>query len=309
MKIPVVIDCDPGVDDALAILLAFSSDKLDIKAITTVAGNQTVEITTDNALKIVGFIGADIKIAKGASKPIMKKLKVADEVHGSTGLGNAVLPSVNNKAYFKNAVETIYEIAADCDGKLHIIALGPLTNIALLLTYHPDVCKNIEHITLMGGACYGGNVTPAAEFNIYTDPDAAEIVFKSGIPITMVGLDATHRSILCENEIRDIISEKSRVSEFIGQLMYSMLDFYRSIGISGAVMHDALTVASIIEPDIIKTGKHHVDIETKGEFTTGKTVVDICNVKKMTANAEIGLDADKEKFLTMLKEMNKSYAI
>lgn len=303
MKKPIILDCDPGVDDALAIMLALSSDKLDARAITTVAGNQTIEKITQNALDIIDYIGGDVKVAKGATRPIARELFTAEDVHGETGLGKLKLPRSNKLSYYKNAFETIYEEVMTSKEKLRIIAVGPLTNIAMTLITYPEIKGRIEGITLMGGAWKGGNVTPVAEYNIFTDPEAAKIVFESGVPITMMGLDVTHQAYIHENEIDELTKGDNKVSKMVRDLLYSIHTINKHHGIDGAVMHDPLAVASVINDELVTTKLCHVDIETKGEFTRGCTVVDIDNIKEKTLNAKVGLDVDRDKFLKMIIEM------
>lgn len=304
-KIPVVIDTDPGVDDCIALLLALSSEKLDIKAITTLGGNVALKYTSRNALNICNYVGRNIKVAKGADKPLFRELETAEHVHGSDGLGYAKFEDSPYSLYEKNAVETIYEEAIKSEGNLNLIAVGPLTNIALLLLAYPDVKDMIKRITIMGGAIVGGNVTPEAEFNIYADPEAAKIVFEAGIPITMLGLDATEKAFIYKEEVEKILSHKNKISEQAEKLFESSLNVAKIFGKKGAVIHDALAVASVIEPDIIKTEYIHVDIETKGEFTLGKTVAD----NKKEPNVDVALDADREKFIHMLEEMMIKYGV
>lgn len=308
MKIPVIIDTDPGVDDALALFLAFSSDKLDIKAITTVGGNIPLDKTTKNALDLVSYIGEDVVVSQGASRPLFRKLETAEWVHGKSGLASVVLPESNLTLCDKSAWDIIYEEAVINEGKLNIITLGPLTNIATALNKYPDLKDKIEKITAMGGACYIGNTTPSAEFNIYVDAEAADIVFKSGIPITMVGLDATHKAFINENEIDEITNVGSRVSKVVRELFKSGLRINKSFGLNGTIVHDALAVAAVIDPTIIDKEEHYVAIETKGEHTYGRTVVDFYNATNNKANVDVALGADREKFIKMFKEMMKFYS-
>lgn len=307
MKIPVIIDTDPGIDDALALFLAFSSDKLDIRAVTSVGGNIPLEKTTKNSIDLVSYIGANTKVAKGASGPILRQLHTAEYVHGETGLHSVVLPDGNIKLYEKSAWDTIYEEAIKCEGKLNIIALGPLTNIAIALMKYPDLVHKIEKITLMGGSCYIGNTTPSAEFNIYVDAEAADMVFKSGIPVTMVGLDATHKALVSEKDIEYITQGKNKVCTTVRELFNCCSIICKLYGLEGAIVHDALAVAAIIEPSIIEKYKYYVAVETKGELTYGKTVVDIYNVTKNKPNAEVAMDVDRERFVEMFREMMNSY--
>lgn len=304
MKIPVVIDTDPGMDDAIALFLAFSSDKLDVRALTTVAGNIPLDKTSRNTLDLVEYAGKKIKVSKGASKPLLKSLETAEWVHGETGLGDLVLPKSSAELYEKKAWDTIYEEAQACNGKLQLITLGPLTNIAITLINYPEIKDKIEHITLMGGSCCLGNTTPSAEFNIYVDAEAADIVFKSGIPLTMVGLDATHKAVVHENEIEEITSIDSRISGAVKELLVSNLEFRRkSAGLNEAIIHDALAVGAVIDPTIIEKKDYYVAIETEGKLTYGKTVVDLNRVTKNKPNAEVALGVDRERFVKMLKNM------
>ncbi|MGF7057844.1 nucleoside hydrolase [Brassicibacter mesophilus] len=304
MKIPVVIDTDPGMDDAIALFLAFSSDKLDVRALTTVAGNIPLDKTSRNTLDLVEYAGKKIKVSKGASKPLLKSLETAEWVHGETGLGDLVLPKSSAELYEKKAWDTIYEEAQACNGKLQLITLGPLTNIAITLINYPEIKDKIERITLMGGSCCLGNTTPSAEFNIYVDAEAADIVFKSGIPLTMVGLDATHKAVVHENEIEEITSIDSRISGAVKELLVSNLEFRRkSAGLNEAIIHDALAVGAVIDPTIIEKKDYYVAIETEGKLTYGKTVVDLNRVTKNKPNAEVALGVDRERFVKMLKNM------
>jgi pyrimidine-specific ribonucleoside hydrolase len=307
MKKPVIIDCDPGIDDAVALFIAFAADNLDIRAITTVAGNVGIEKTTNNALKLVEYIGKSVRVARGASRPIMKEPVTAEEVHGSSGLGNMVIPEAKGSTYYKNAYDTIYEEAINYKGELQIIALGPLTNIALTLMKYPDIRKKISNITLMGGSIGLGNCTPSAEFNIYADPEAAKVVFGSGIDITMVGLDATHKALAFEEDIREILSLNNGPSEFTGKCMLSYLEFYRRHGFKGAALHDPSAVAAVIDESLLKTQYLYVNVETKGEFTSGKTVVDIYRVTGKKPNVHVAVDIDRDRFINLVKELLKKY--
>lgn len=307
MKKPVLIDCDPGIDDAVALFIAFKADNLDIRAITSVSGNVGIDKTTNNALKLIEYAGADVKVARGASRPINREPFTAEFVHGKTGLGNMIIPEAKGSLFHKNAYDTIYEEAVKCDGKLHIIALGPLTNIALTLMKYPDIKTKISHITLMGGSAGLGNDTPAAEFNIYADPEAAKIVFESGIEITMVGLDVTHKALAMEEDLKEIISYNNGPSDFTGRCMLSYLEFVKKYGFKGALLHDPSAVAAVIDESLIKTQYLHVDVETRGEFTSGKTVVDIYKVTGKKPNVHVALDIDRDRLINLVKESLKKY--
>lgn len=307
MKKPVIIDCDPGIDDAVALFIAFQADNLDIKAITTVCGNVGIEKTTNNALKLVEYTGQNIKVARGASRPVFKNPVNAEFVHGKSGLGNMVIPEARASLYCKNAYDTIYEEAVKCDGKLNIIAIGPLTNIALTLMKYPDIKNRISHITLMGGSAGLGNDTPSAEFNMFADPEAARIVFNSGIDITMVGLDATHRAVAEEKDLMEIQSYNNKPSDFTAQCLFGYMEFGKKYGAKGAILHDPAAVAAVMDGSLIKTEYLHVDVETKGEFTSGKTVVDIYRVTGKRPNVHVAFDIDRDRFIKLVKESLKKY--
>lgn len=306
-KKPIIIDCDPGTDDAIALFMALASKSLDVRAVTVVSGNQTLEKTAKNALDIVSFLKReDVKVAKGARGPIKREAFLADFVHGESGVGNTVFPKAKNDFYKKNAVDTIYEEAIKCEDKLEIVAIGPLTNIATLLLTYPEVKEKIHRIVIMGGAIFGGNDSPAAEFNIYVDPEAARIVFESGIPLVMVGLDATHKAKIFENEIREL-DTYNEVGKYAAEIMDFTKIFYNSLGFDGVLLHDPCALAYVIDESILKTEKYHVDIETRGEITRGKTVVDIYRVTGKEPNIEVAVDVDRERFIRLLKELIKSY--
>lgn len=307
MKKPIIIDCDPGIDDAIALYMAFAEESLDVRAITPVAGNQTIDKTLKNALQLVSYLGADVKVSPGADKPLLKELVTAPLVHGESGLGNIVLPETNKQPYEKMAWDTIYEEAVLNDGRLNIIAMAPLTNIALTILKYPDIVNKIQGITLMGGSAGLGNDSPAAEFNILVDPDAASIVFNSGIPITVVGLDVTHKALVYKEELELLQKLKGDRCKVATDLIQWIYDFCIDFGFEGATMHDPFAVAAFIDPSLLISKKYHVDVETKGEFTKGKTVVDIYNVTGKPANTDFGVDIDREGFIKLLTRLIRSY--
>lgn len=303
MKIPVIMDCDPGHDDAIALILAYASDKLDIKAVTTTAGNQTVEKTTLNALKIMSFLGATVPVAMGCEKPLFRDLIIAPEVHGETGLDGPVLADPLYEKSELHAVELMAETIAHSPEQITIIPTGALTNVALFLTTYPELKRNIKQISLMGGACWGGNWTAAAEFNILVDPDAAKIVFESGIPIIMSGLDVTHKAL-----IRDTDRERIRqIGTGASLLVAELLDFFArfhddNFNFGGSPLHDPCAVAWLIKPELFTSRLCHADIETKGKLTTGATVVDFYDVLKKDKNVRLIYDLDREGFVDLLVE-------
>lgn len=309
MKRPIIIDCDPGVDDAIALYMAFAEESLDVRAITPVAGNQTLDKTLKNALELVSFLGADVKVSPGAERPLFKELVTAPLAHGESGMGRVVLPKTDKQPYEKRAWDTIYEEALLCEGRLNIIATAPLTNIALTLTKYPDIKNKIERITLMGGSAGLGNDSPAAEFNILVDPEAASIVFNSGIPITVIGLDVTHKAMVLTDELEQFQKLRGEKCTVATELIKWIYDFCIEFGFKGATMHDPFAIAAFIDPEVLVTKEYHVDIETKGEFTKGKTVVDIYNVTGKPANTDFGVDIDRERFISLLTRLLCKYEV
>ncbi|SNS54136.1 pyrimidine-specific ribonucleoside hydrolase [Anaerovirgula multivorans] len=307
MKKPVIMDCDPGHDDAIALLLAFASDKLEVKAVTIVAGNQTQEKTLNNALRVLSFANIEAPVARGAEKPLMRELITAPEVHGDSGLDGPELPEATLKPVDLSAIELIAKVVRESDERITLIPTGALTNIAKFILCYPELKNKIERISLMGGACVGGNWSPAAEFNILVDPEAADIVFKSGIPITMCGLDVTHRALIYEEDIERIRSVGGKVAVMVAELLEFFAKFHMDTGFEGSPLHDPCAVAWVIDPTIINTKKLHVDIETTGIHTLGATVVDYHDVLKKEKNAEVAFDIDREKFVDMLVEAMKFY--
>ena len=294
-KTPIIFDCDTGTDDAIALMSALYSEELDIRAITTVAGNVALEHTSRNTLNLVDYLGFDIKVAKGEEKPLERKLQIAT-CHGDNGLGGIILPASTRDFYEKNAVDTIYEEALKLNGELHIVAVGPLTNIAKALIKYPDLKDMVKYITIMGGAIKGGNVTQVAEFNIFVDPEAARIVFESGIPMTMVGLDVTERTAIQEEEMEDYRNINSKA----GKLTYEILQYMnmrnKKWNQEGAIMHDGLALGTVIHPEFITTKGYYVNVETKGEFTCGHTFCDRDNKLNKEANCNVAIDVRADEY-------------
>lgn len=307
--IPVIFDCDPGIDDAIALMLAYSGAgrNLDIKAVTTVGGNQTAENTLRNALSLLSFLGVDAKVAKGADGPLMRPLVTAAEVHGESGLEGATLPEPTLTPLKTNAVDTMTDVLNEIGEKVTLIATGPLTNVAELLLVHPETAKKMERIVIMGGACFGGNQSPAAEYNIYVDPEAAKIVFNSGVPIVMCGLDVTTKAIVYPDEIEKIKSIGNKVSGVMGGFMDFYYEFHKKLGINGIYMHDPSAAAYVIAPTLFTTKMCHVDIETQGEFTRGCTVVDYDGIFGKPKNAEVVFGVDRDRFVKMLYDAIESF--
>src|SRR5262245_27910627 len=273
MPTPVIIDCDPGHDDAMALLLALGSPELELVAVTTVAGNQTLEKVTANAIRVLDVAGvSDIPVAAGADRPLVHPARVASEVHGETGLDGPVLSDPSREPEPIHAVELM---AREWRARpLTLVPIGPLTNIALLLALHPELASRIERIVLMGGAIAEGNVTPAAEFNIWCDAEAAHRVFSSGVDVTMVGLDVTHRARLGPDRAEGLRAS-GRAGAFVADLHAFYSRFHAQIyGDPSTPVHDAVAVASLIRPALLRIERFHTEVETSLGLCRGRTVVD-----------------------------------
>ncbi len=304
LKIPIIIDCDPGHDDALMLMLAHGSGRFDIKAVTISAGNQTQAKTLQNALKVLTLIGAtDIPVYHGADKPLFRELVIADYVHGETGLDGPSLPLPEMQAQPVSAVEGISALLSASETPVTIVPTGPLTNIATFLLAYPHLKHKIERISLMGGGIFRGNMTPLAEFNIYADPEAAAIVFKAGVPITMCGLDVTHKALVFQKDIELLRALGNQTGKAAADLMDFFSIFYRENRVElngGAALHDPCAIAWLLNPGIFTTKSCYVDVETKGELTRGATVVDFYNTLQMEPNATVAYDIDRDAFMDML---------
>jgi len=300
----ILLDCDPGHDDMIAMMLALSRPEIKVLGITTVAGNQTGAKTFRNALKVLTLIGRyDIPVARGFDKPIVRDLVTAPNIHGVSGLDGADLPEPDVKPLKIHAIDFIIETLERGTEKVYLVPTGPLTNIAVALIKAPKIKEKVERIVLMGGAAFDSNVTPASEFNIFVDPEAARIVFESGIPITMVGLDVTNKAVLNFEDIDTLEKMQGKVSKVVAPLLRFFATANKEIfGINGAPLHDALAVSYLIDETILKTKYLHVDIETKGEFTRGETVVDIYGITKKEPNADVAIDLNLPKFKKLIFE-------
>ncbi len=270
----VIIDTDPGVDDALALLLAMRSPELRIEAITAVAGNVPLELTLPNALRMVEIAGrTDIPVAAGAKAPLLRRLVTAAYAHGENGLGGAVFPEPRTHPVKEPASEVIRQIARKFPGEVTLLTIGPLTNIATALKMDPEVAGMIRALVMMGGSLSGGNITPAAEFNIYVDPEAARIVFQSGIPITMVGLDVTRKTSLTEEHLLQLQAGQNPISQAAATIARNAIEHNRERGFEvGPNMHDSLAIAGFLQPSLMKLKEYYVDVETTGELTAGETL-------------------------------------
>lgn len=271
-KPKIVFDCDPGLDDAIAILTA--AYFCDIVGITTVNGNVGIDYTTHNALAVTQIADLDVEVHRGTSRPLIAPTIDAARVHGATGLGDAKLPSLTRTVASNDAVSYICDTARSVD-ELHLVAVGPLTNLALALRRDPDLPKHLQSITIMGGSARIGNVTPVAEFNAWADPEAAAIVFKEAAPVTMVGLDVTRQVLFGMTEVDHIREAATPTALFAADLLAYAYEQSLQRGLSAAPIHDAVAVITVTHPHLFTTSTHPVTVELQGETTRGMTVVDL----------------------------------
>ena len=308
--IPIWIDTDTGVDDAVALLCALKLDKLAIRGISSVAGNVEHAKTFKNCRNVLAYVGReDIKVYPGAIKPMCVELDDASEVHGKDGLGGVVIPDSPAEKETMHAWDAIYEAAKKEGGKLQIVAVGPLTNIANAIISHPDLKGMVKRILIMGGAAVGGNATMAAEFNIYADPHSAETVMQSGIPVVMFGLDVTVDAYLNGKDIQDIRDFNTKISKFFADVVQSNLNFYiKNYKREILCIHDACPLIYLQYPEIFTGQKAGVYVETQSRLCFGKTVTDIwSDTKFKTRETMVMLGVDREKFASTLKGLLQQY--
>lgn len=313
-KLPVIIDCDPGHDDVIAITLALSSDKLDVRGIVTVMGNNTLDNVTKNALKALELLGrTDVPVIKGAVKP-MRKEHVSAKGHGSTGLDGPDLPEPTTPVVDKNFVDYYYEVLSAASEPMTIIALGPLTNIATLLFCHPEVKDKIKEIAYMGGANLAcdfkefSTYSRTAEFNVWQDAESASYVFDAGIPITMFGLDLTMKNGVTFDEVEKFRTEGGRVGNVVAQLLDFYFKAHTKVGLSLCPIHDACPVAWLIDPTLFSVEHRDISVDFEGDHTYGCTYVDMRFHKEPTKPTYWASDCtDRSRFVQMLLDACKSY--
>jgi inosine-uridine nucleoside N-ribohydrolase len=298
----IVLDCDPGHDDAIALLLVLASPELELLGVTTVSGNQTLDKTTANALRVLEFAGrGDVPVAAGADRPLVREQSAAAHVHGETGLDGPDLPPASGAAVPGHAVDFLAEQIRARNGAVTLVATGPLTNVALLLALEADVRP--ERIVLMGGAIGEGNRTPAAEFNIWCDPEAARRVFESGADATMIGLDVTHRAVVTPAQ-----AEELRTAGRAGKLVAELVDFHgrfqgeRYPELGGSPIHDAVAVACVIDPDLLDMRPARIEIDCSEAGSRGRTNVDWRGRGGGEPNARVAVEIDASGFSKLLLE-------
>lgn len=292
MRLPIILDTDPGIDDAAAIAAALFAPELELQLMTTVAGNVSVEKTTRNALQLLHFWNADVPLAQGASMPLVRPLRDAASVHGESGMEGYDFVEHQRQPLAKPAFQAIRDALMHAAEPITLVAIGPLTNIALLLTQYPECVFNIRRLVIMGGSAGRGNFTPNAEFNIAIDPEAAAKVFHSGLEIVMCGLDVTNRALLTADYLATLPTLNQT-----GKMLHALFSHYRSGSMSsGLRMHDLCAIAWLARPELFTLQPCFVAVETQGTWTAGTTVVDIEGRLAQPANALVALDIDVEGF-------------
>lgn len=299
---PVVIDCDPGNDDALAILMAAAAPELDIYGITTVAGNVSATQTAANGLALADWLGIDAPVTAGA-RPLLRAYEPLDPtIMGAGGMGATHLPAPARELDPRTSVELLWDCVRAHAGSLEVLATGPLTNLALLLVEHPEARDMIRQIVLMGGSVNGGNATPAAEFNIYVDAEAARIVFRSGIPLTMVGLDVCYENRLVAADFDHLAAVGGDTGQFVSDLFFYPEGGPRPFPAKGTPVFDSLAAAALIDPSCVRCERLFVDVETTGELTYGQTVVDVRGRLGREPNVEVAMAFDHERYLELVEQ-------
>lgn len=306
----VILDVDPGCDDAIAIAVAGRHPRLKLLAVTAVAGNQRLEKTAKNALKVCSHLGiTDIPVAAGMLHPLVREPITAANFHGESGLGDVDLGEPSMELDPRHAVDLIIEMLFCSGGDINIVATGPLTNIAVALRKEPGIARKIKRIVMMGGSYGFGNITPAAEFNIYADPEAAQIVFSSGVPIVMMGLDLTHQAPVTQDVMEHIGRLENKASDlFVNLMSFCSARYKERTGLESAPLHDPTTLAWLISPSVIETKAMHVDVELRGEHTYGRTVCDYWGVLKEPPNADVGVRLEVERFWDVICEALSFYS-
>lgn len=307
----IILDCDPGHDDALAMTMAVASPKIDLLAVTTSAGNQTPDKTLNNAMRMLTLLHReDIPVAQGNRTPLVKPLETAPEVHGKTGLDGADLPDPDFAVQDIPAIELIAKTLRASTDPVTLVVTGPMTNAALFLRVYPDLAREkIDQIVFMGGAMGLGNWRPSVEFNIFVDPEAAKIVLNFGIPLVMAPLNVTHQAQIMKDEIAAI----KEIDNPVGQAFYGLLSFFEQYhenpkwGFKGAPLHDPCTIAWLIDPTMFETDQMNVDVETQGDLTRGETVCDYYQLTGKPVNTEVMLGIDRSQFIKLVMGSLKSF--
>ena len=304
----IILDCDPGHDDAVAIMLAANSPQLELLGITTVAGNQTLDKTRRNACHVVEWIGADVPVFAGCDRPMVREPRVAGDIHGESGLDGPAFPPLRKAVEPEHAVYYIIRTLLASDGDITMVTTGPMTNLAMAMRLEPRIVEKIRRIVLMGGAYANGNVTPAAEFNIIADAEAAHVCFTAGRPVTMVGLDVT-RKVLC---YPSIVERMSRLDTCASRLFVELMKHFcrtqkEIYGMEGGPLHDPVTIASLIDPALLTTKPMNVQIDLRSTQSYGRTNCDYFGYLGLPATADVAVDIDAARFWNIVEESLRRY--
>ncbi|MTV82663.1 ribosylpyrimidine nucleosidase [Secundilactobacillus folii] len=304
----IILDCDPGHDDAIAMLMANAHPNIDLLGITIVAGNQTLAKTTTNALNVAQLLDINTKIYPGMPQPLVREQVVAGNVHGKTGLDGPTFPALHRTAEKKNGVQFIIDTLMASDGDVTLVPTGPLTNIATAMRTEPLIIPKIQEIVLMGGAYGTGNFTPSAEFNIFADPEAAHVVFKSGVPIVMMGLDLTNQTICTPDIIERMEAIGNKAGKLFGDLMrFTLKTQFEEFGLKAGPIHDATTIGYLIDPSLFETQDMFVEVDINRGPCYGRTVCDENSVLKQQPNAKVGKGINHDGFFDLVADCIKTY--
>ena len=304
----IILDCDPGHDDAIAILLAGQKNYFNLLGITTVSGNQTIEKTTQNAINLVEFLKIDVPIAMGSSEPLVKERQICSEIHGESGLDGFTFPKYDKKPESLNAIELIIKLTLNNE-HVTVITTGPMTNLALALKAKPEIKKHIDEIIFMGGSVTSGNVTPAAEFNVFCDPEATHIALTSGIPIKMVGLNVTRKVLTSKDVVNRMAKIGNRASDLFVKLMEVFNQNQANVfsNFIGGPLHDPVTIASLIDNNLVKWQKMNVTIDLSHGSSYGRTNCDAPDYLHLPHNCEVAMDIDVDRFWDIIEEGIRYY--
>lgn len=304
----IILDCDPGHDDAIAMLMAYAHPDIDLLGVTIVAGNQTLKKTVRNGLNVAQLLDMNIKIYPGMQQPLVRDQVVAGNVHGTTGLDGPIFDELKRKAENENGVQFIIDILMKSDDDVTLVPTGPMTNIAMAMRIEPLIIPKIKEIVMMGGAYGTGNFTPSAEFNIYADPEAAYVVFKSGVPIVMMGLDLTNQTICTPDIIDRMESVGNKAGKLFGDLMrFTLKTQFEEFGLKAGPIHDATAVGYLINPDLFGTQEMFVEVDINCGPCYGRTVCDELNVLKKEPNVKVGKNINHDGFFDLVERCIQMY--
>lgn len=307
-KRKIILDCDPGHDDAVAIILAAKNPNLELLGITVVAGNQTLENTQRNALRLVQHLDLNIPVYAGCGQPMVRDKVIAGDIHGETGLDGPVFEELNREIEADHAVNYIIKTLMNSPEKITMVTTGPMTNLGMALRMEPKILDKIQEIVFMGGSYANGNVTPAAEFNILADAEAAHVCISSGLPITMVGLDVTRKALCYPQIVERMRKVGNKASVLFADLMAFFCKTQKEVyGWEGGPLHDPITIAYLIDPTVLTTKPMNVTVDTSSSQSYGRTNCDYFDYMKKEPNVNVGIDIDVEKFWDIVEDGLKLY--